>query len=411
MAATVPQGKSWQEHNKIRKEKRKKWREERLVKKTKKETEAEEKIEEEPQKKPEKIEISTLSIAVPGSILDNAQSPELRTYLAGQIARAACIYKVDEVIVFDDQGQVTEGDRKKIKKDEQLGEARVGCLQLARILQYLECPQYLRKYFFPLHKDLQYAGVLNPLDAPHHLRANDVSPFREGVVTNKPIKAGKGSQVNVGLLNDVHIDKMLTPGLRVTLRIPLDQENPKRLKGTVVAPTVPHAETGIYWGYSVRLASSITEVFSQCPYEKGYDLTIGTSDKGSPTDEIPSKGIEYNHGLVVFGGLSGLETALEADPCLSIDDPSLLFDKYLNTCPEQGSRTIRTEEAILVSLSELRGKLLAKHPPISHPQFPLHKEEQPHLPHTEDKCSKTINSDDKNESKVRVYQSDSSEGE
>lgn len=42
-------------------------------------------------------ELSTVSIAVPGSILDNAQSPEFRTYLAGQIARAACIYKIDEV--------------------------------------------------------------------------------------------------------------------------------------------------------------------------------------------------------------------------------------------------------------------------------------------------------------------------
>jgi hypothetical protein len=42
-------------------------------------------------------QICTLSIAVPGSILDNAQSPELRTYLAGQIARAACVFKIDEV--------------------------------------------------------------------------------------------------------------------------------------------------------------------------------------------------------------------------------------------------------------------------------------------------------------------------
>lgn len=39
----------------------------------------------------------TFSIAIPGSILDNAQSKELRTYLAGQIARTACIYKIDEV--------------------------------------------------------------------------------------------------------------------------------------------------------------------------------------------------------------------------------------------------------------------------------------------------------------------------
>lgn len=59
----------------------------------------------------EKDQVSTLSIAVPGSILDNAQSQELRTYLAGQIARAACIFQVDEVVVFDDCGssnQMTE---------------------------------------------------------------------------------------------------------------------------------------------------------------------------------------------------------------------------------------------------------------------------------------------------------------
>lgn len=46
-------------------------------------------------------QLATVTIAVPGSILDNAQSPEFRTYLAGQIARAACIYKIDEVCLID----------------------------------------------------------------------------------------------------------------------------------------------------------------------------------------------------------------------------------------------------------------------------------------------------------------------
>lgn len=40
----------------------------------------------------------TVSIALPGSILDNAQSPELRTYLAGQIARAAVVFQVYYVL-------------------------------------------------------------------------------------------------------------------------------------------------------------------------------------------------------------------------------------------------------------------------------------------------------------------------
>merc|ERR1719476_141755 len=61
----------------------------------------------------------TLSIALPGSILDNAQSPELRTYLAGQIARAAAVCQVDEVIIFDESGEAavdTRGEFTGVKK-------------------------------------------------------------------------------------------------------------------------------------------------------------------------------------------------------------------------------------------------------------------------------------------------------
>lgn len=364
MSAAKPEVKNWREYNRKRKEWRKQSKEEKLIKKAKK-AELEQKSKNEKEDhvedtKYERPEICTVSIAVPGSIFDNAQSPELRTYLAGQIARAACIYNIDEIIVFDDKGDVTENEKKKIRKDDVFGEARIGCLQFARILQYMECPQYLRKYFFPIHKDLQYAGVLNPLNAPHHFKQNDYSLYREGVVTNKPIKAGKGSQVNVGLLNDVHIDKVLMPGLRVTVKIPPDQPNPKKLKATVVPPNVPRTETGIYWGYTVKLAKSFAELLTNCQYKSGYDLTIGTSDKGVSIDEIEVKSLEYRHCLIVFGGLPGLEAIVDTDSNLDIDDPSLIFHKYLNTCPKQGSETIRTEEAILITLAELRTKLVPK---------------------------------------------------
>lgn len=47
--------------------------------------------------------------------------------------------------------------------------------------------------------------------------------------------------------------------------------------------------------------------------------------------------------MVVFGGLQGLEASLDVDQNLNVTDPRFLFDVYLNTCPGQGSRTIRTE--------------------------------------------------------------------
>lgn len=297
--------------------------------------------------------LRTLSIALPGSILDNAQSPELRTYLAGQVARAAVIFNVHEIIVFNETGSLdsVQGDFQGVRKK---GQANV---QMARILQYLECPQYLRKSFFPQHKDLQYAGILNPLDCHHHMRADDPCQYREGVTLDKPVRPGKGSFVNVGLhQQEVQIDKHLQPGIRVTVRLLEHDTGKKTLKGQVVSPFTPEKESGLYWGYTVRLANSLGAVFTGCPYKSGYDLTVGTSEKGTSIDDFKAE-TSYQHALIVFGGRSGLEASLESDESLSIDDPNQLFQHYVNTCPGQGCRTLRTEERILITLSSLRPKL------------------------------------------------------
>lgn len=44
----------------------------------------------------------------------------------------------------------------------------------------------------------------------------------------------------------------------------------------------------MYWGYTVRVAMSFDDVFSQGPYyeENGYDLTIGISDKGKKLEDV-----------------------------------------------------------------------------------------------------------------------------
>lgn len=184
--AYITKKKSWREIHREKKEQRKIYREQNLERKLEKQKKREElkrqRAEEEIQEKCTPA-VSTVSIAVPASILENAQSEELRTCLAGQIARAACIFKVDEIIVFDDLGENISKRAKRTRdiwqeEDGESNNIRHCCLQLARILQYLECPQYLRKFFFPLHRDLKYTGILNPLDAPHHLRQQSEFIFR-----------------------------------------------------------------------------------------------------------------------------------------------------------------------------------------------------------------------------------------
>lgn len=83
------------------------------------------------------------------------------------------------------------------------------------------------------------------------------------------MKEGRGSLVNVGLLQDVRVDKVLTPGLRVTVKLLPKIEGSKKLKGEIVSPSLPRSKYGVYWGYNVRLANSLKEVFSKAPYEEG----------------------------------------------------------------------------------------------------------------------------------------------
>jgi predicted SPOUT superfamily RNA methylase MTH1 len=84
---------------------------------------------------------ASLSIALPGSILLNAQNEELKAVLAAQIARSAAIFGVSEIVVFKEDpplAAVSHGNKGKYRKvEEDLDENAY----LAKILEYLETPQ------------------------------------------------------------------------------------------------------------------------------------------------------------------------------------------------------------------------------------------------------------------------------
>ena len=63
-------------------------------------------------------------------------------------------------------------------------------------------------------------------------------------------------------------------------------ETKKYLKGKVVAPTAPRKDADLYWGYNVRLAECFGHVFTESPYKDGYDLAIGTSERGTHVDDV-----------------------------------------------------------------------------------------------------------------------------
>ncbi|KAL5995946.1 hypothetical protein ACLOJK_026019 [Asimina triloba] len=316
--------------------------------------------------------MATVSIAVAGSIVDNAQSFELATRLAGQIARAATIFRVDEVIVFDNK--VSSADDSGVAESEDAGDSESGA---------------------------PFLGMLPPLDAPHHLRRHEWAPYREAAMTLeivlkivhdwsyqqreicgdidtgpgqrlqeylKPLDLdypivrharvtlkGKpsnstGTFVDVGLNKNVIVEGVLEPGKRVTVAMGTNRQLETDYLRKVVPSSKPREELGQYWGYKVRYASNISQIFSGCPHEGGYDYTIGTSEHGHIISSSELAIPTFRHLLIAFGGLGGLEENIEEDCDLKGKDVQKVFDAYLNICPHQGSRTIRTEEAIFIAL-------------------------------------------------------------
>ena len=330
----------------------------------------------------------------PGSSMNSAQTRELQTVLIGQIARALAVFCVDEVVIFDD-GTIksnpryqNNGDGSQTQHNGNSDHSYTGYSDpnyfFARVLSYLECPPHLRKALFPMHQDLKLAGTLPSLDMPHHLRKNEWCQYREGVTIgdgeaphgkseSKEEKSRVHTLVRTGLDQNVYAEAAIPVNTRVTLKLSDKERNVdglgKALHGIPVAPSAPREKVGYYWGYSVRSASSLSALITECPFDGGYDLTFGTSERGDPISEIDGptgdKGPipEFNHMMIVFGGVSGLEAAVRADKeleALGVRTPSALFDFWINLCPGQGSRTIRTEEALWMGLNGLRNVVLRK---------------------------------------------------
>ena len=194
------------------------------------------------------------------------------------------------------------------------------------------------------------------MDAPHHVRREQHAKYREGLVTSS---TDTQCHVNVGLHTPVTIHQSAPVNSRVTVAMSRDNT-----AGRLVSPTTPRQKDGWYWGYQVRIAPSISKVWSQCPFsESKYDLIIGTSERGDIlTDTLKSKIPRYKHALIVFGGVQGIETAVDADQeCqVSGEDAKQLFSYWLNVLPKQGSRTMRTEEALLVGMGVLHDVIQSK---------------------------------------------------
>ncbi|PIO69108.1 hypothetical protein TELCIR_09084 [Teladorsagia circumcincta] len=112
-------------------------------------------------------------------------------------------------------------------------------------------------------------------------------------------------------------------------------------------------KTGKYWGYSVKLATSLKEVLDR----KKFDVIIGTSPRGEPVTNMFLNTLNDIQVLLVFGGVSGVDAALEAEEALTETRAEEAFDRLVNSLPNKGTNSERVEENVFITLAEVTMRL------------------------------------------------------
>jgi hypothetical protein len=268
-----------------------------------------------------------LWVAIPDTVLSDSKNLRDKTIKLGSIARSCVIFQVNKIFFYRDN-TITSGEFELIRI----------------ILEYLDTPQYLRKQLYGMKKELQYAGLLPPLRTPHHKLVEKITEikvggFREGIV----VKNGGQNYVEVGLSNLIPVDGPASKGSRVTVRFTTQYPNLR-------CQVTERDKVKMYWGYEVKEATSLQKLLKSL----NADISILTSRKGIPLADLWQNLVtDIQHArkiLVVFGApRSGVNEILLKDNV----NPKDLSKYVLNILQEQGSATIRTEEALLGTLAIL----------------------------------------------------------
>ena len=274
-----------------------------------------------------KAPFPSLSVAIPDSSLIDSKSLLEKSLRVAQFARALSIFRVEKVYVYHDVSSTVRPDDFKL---------------ITLLLEYLDTPQYLRKLLYPKMKLLQFAGMLPPIQSPHHkkfLRASEI----------------KGEETRAGVLRrnrdtwvvDVGLDQTV-PFVGYTKTSRKSNFKLSVEKGQLVADEI----NGIvgeseYWGYKVISINTLSEIARGLCDVK----FLITSRRGKLISHIISslaKNFKHTSEVVLIFGSPRNEVWEIVN---RIDGNLVNSSMAINMFPLQGTSSIRLEEALLGSLA------------------------------------------------------------
>ncbi|GEQ66887.1 hypothetical protein JCM33374_g550 [Metschnikowia sp. JCM 33374] len=353
-----------------------------------------------PLKKPSDFQIS---LCIPSSVISDSNAANLEhiTHIAYQIAKAATIYNVSEIVVLDIPSKKTREERtqrandiqinlqgdsgnRKIKfgssndsqKQEKnqsaestelshIGKNENNALLLASFLQFFVTPKYLVRSVFrtnPYLKKFKYAEKLPKLSTLPFMNNNGVgNDFKEGFTVskqapkirkkNKKVSAVKKLKVtkyvNVG---DSKLLELSGPEVPTNVRVTVDVKNKR-----VVSPELAYGISGCKasFGYHVRLARTVTSVFTESSHADGYTESIFVNADnyfgGALETQIPKKENDWQGKiLMVIGNLRDLDYIFKQEMIDGVDSITDMFDSELSV-----PSGLRIEDAALVCLAKV----------------------------------------------------------
>ncbi|MFX0050946.1 MAG: putative RNA uridine N3 methyltransferase [Candidatus Hodarchaeota archaeon] len=275
-----------------------------------------------------------LSVAIPDSAVSDCSDIRSKTEKIFQFARIAAIFQIKEILIYHDPF---------LKPVRANRERRI----IKRILQYLECPQYLRKRLFPISRDTAAVGALSPLAIPHHIRSKELKPneIREAAIflNQGRVLADVGATHLLEVISPPN-KPLMNRTIRTTIKI-------IKTNGNFKAIALPSPPTDKYWGYSVH--SSATTIFKLLSNRR--EMKIATSRSCQPIKQFSIGNLKSRHLIIAFGGpYKGIPEMTKSEG-KKISD---IFDACFNIMTSNyGTRSLRLEEAMMITFSKLEDRL------------------------------------------------------
>lgn len=220
------------------------------------------------------------SLCIPSSMLASCRNLEQITHAVYQVAKAATIFNVGEIVVLDvEEPRSSERSEQSSQRGERgsLSDAML----IASLLQYFVTPPYLVNTVFKkqYRRYFQAASTLPRLSALPFMRylEQDQGRYREGLAIRmeKPGAAKKGKPfqqtkyVNVGRADALELRTQLVP---VNVRVTVDT-----VERRVVSPQEAYGDFAgaqASYGFHVRVAKTFGAVFTESAQPSGYSQAL-----------------------------------------------------------------------------------------------------------------------------------------